>query len=72
MMKMSPLTIEVKLTKIGNSLRITIPKDVLRALNWKEGDKLEIGLNDSVMIVKKATGKTRYGSDSPGRRSNGP
>lgn len=58
MMKM-PLTIEVKLTKIGNSLRITVPKDVLRALNWKEGDMLEIGLNDSVMIVKKAAAKTR-------------
>jgi AbrB family looped-hinge helix DNA binding protein len=56
MMKM-PLTIEVKLTKIGNSLRITVPKDVLRALNWKEGDKLEIGLSDSVMIVKKATAR---------------
>ena len=58
MMKM-PLTIEVKLTKIGNSLRITVPKDVLRALNWKEGDKLEIGLNDSVMVVKKAAAKPR-------------
>lgn len=58
MMKM-PLTIEVKLTKIGNSLRITVPKDVLRALNWKEGDMLEIGLSDSVMIVKKAVAKPR-------------
>jgi len=52
MMKM-PLTIEVKLTKIGNSLRITVPKDVLRALSWKEGDMLEVGLTDSTMTVKK-------------------
>ena len=58
MLKM-PLTIEVKLTKIGNSLRITVPKDVLRALAWKVGDMLEIGLNDSVMIVKKAPAKPR-------------
>ncbi len=58
MMKM-PLTIEVKLTKIGNSLRITVPKDVLRALSWKEGDRLEIGLSDSAMIVKKAAVKPR-------------
>jgi len=50
-----PLTIEVKLTRIGNSLRITVPKDVLRALNWKEGDTLEVGLTDSTMTVKKAS-----------------
>lgn len=48
-----PLTIQVKLTKIGNSLRITVPKDALRALNWKEGDILEIGLDNHHMIVKK-------------------
>ena len=49
-----PLTIEVKLTKIGNSLRLTVPKDVIRALNWKEGDALEIGLTNSTMTVRKA------------------
>lgn len=48
-----PLTIQVKLTKIGNSLRITVPKDVARTLNWKEGDILEIGLDNHHMTVKK-------------------
>jgi putative addiction module antidote len=50
-----PLTIDVKLTKIGNSLRITVPKEVLKTLNWKAGDMLEVGLTDHSMIVKKAT-----------------
>jgi bifunctional DNA-binding transcriptional regulator/antitoxin component of YhaV-PrlF toxin-antitoxin module len=48
-----PLTIQVKLTKIGNSFRITVPIEVVRALSLLEGDMLEIGLTDSCMIVKK-------------------
>lgn len=47
-----PLTIEVKLTKIGNSLRITVPIEVVRALKWKEGDILEIGLDNNHMTVR--------------------
>jgi hypothetical protein len=48
-----PITILVKLTRIGNSLRLTVPKDVLRVLEWKEGDMLEVGTTDHVMTVKK-------------------
>jgi len=50
-----PLTIKVKLSKMGNSLRMTIPKPVLNALGWKEGDMLEIGITDSSMVVKKTS-----------------
>jgi len=35
-----PLTIPVKVVKIGNSLRMTIPKPVAKALGIKEGDVL--------------------------------
>jgi AbrB family looped-hinge helix DNA binding protein len=49
-----PLTIKVKLSKIGNSLRMTIPKPVIETLDWKEGDTLEIGVTGSSMTVKKA------------------
>jgi len=48
-----PLTIQVKLNRVGNSLKMTIPKEVARALNWKSGDILEIGLDNSHMTVKK-------------------
>jgi antitoxin component of MazEF toxin-antitoxin module len=44
-----PITILVKLTRIGNSLRLTVPKDVLRILEWKEGDMLEVGTADKLL-----------------------
>lgn len=49
-----PLTIRVKVAKMGNSLRMTIPVDVARAMDLKGGDFVEIGLTDGSMIVKKA------------------
>ena len=51
-----PLTIRVKLNRVGNSLKMTVPVEILRALNWKEGDLLELGLTDHHMTVSK-TGK---------------
>ena len=48
-----PLTISVKIVKIGNSLRMTIPKPVAQALELREGDILSVGITDSSMIVKK-------------------
>ena len=49
-----PLTIKVKIAKMGNSIRMTIPKPVLDALNWKDGDWVEVGIKEESMIVKKA------------------
>jgi len=49
-----PLTISVKVVKIWNSLRMTIPKPVSKALDINEGYTLEVGLTDGSMIVKKA------------------
>ena len=49
-----PLTIKVKLGKVGNSLRITIPKPVIETLKWKPGEVLEVGIIKDSMIVKKA------------------
>ena len=51
---MVALTIEVKIAKMGNSLRMTIPVPVARTLNLKDGDTVEIGVKDGAMIVKKA------------------
>ena len=48
------LTIPVKVVKIGNSLRITIPKPVAFKLKIEEGDTVEVGITDNTMIVKKA------------------
>ncbi len=33
---------KVKLRRVASSLVVTIPKDIAEALNWKEGDAIEI------------------------------
>jgi antitoxin component of MazEF toxin-antitoxin module len=48
-----PLTIQVKIVKVGNSLHMTIPKTIIRALNWEVEDTVEIGAEEDTMIVKK-------------------
>jgi len=46
----------VKLGKMGNSLRMTIPTEIAWALDLKPGDYVEVNVNDSEMIVSKAVG----------------
>ena len=44
----------VKLRKSGNSLVITIPKDILATLGWKAEDELFIQVQGKSLIVQKA------------------
>jgi putative addiction module antidote len=45
----------VKLRKQGNSLVITIPKEMIETLGWNEGNELYLEVQeDSSMNVKKA------------------
>ncbi|MBS7660225.1 AbrB/MazE/SpoVT family DNA-binding domain-containing protein [Candidatus Bathyarchaeota archaeon] len=39
--------------KSGDSFRITIPMEIVKALNIKEKDKLVIWLDDSRIIIEK-------------------
>ena len=39
-----------KLAKFGGSHRITIPKEIVDALNLKSGDTLKISLTDEAII----------------------
>lgn len=41
-----PFEPRVKLGKVGNSFRVTIPVEMIEDLGWKEGDTLRIGLED--------------------------
>jgi putative addiction module antidote len=50
-----PIPFKVKVVKIGNSLRMTIPKRITDYLKITEGDTLEIVVTDSTMTVKKVT-----------------
>ena len=42
-----------KLIKIGNRVGMTIPEHLLKGLNWKEGDIVEVGVDNGSMIVTK-------------------
>jgi putative addiction module antidote len=52
-----PTKFKVKLTKIGNSLRMTIPKPAIDGLGWNEGDTLNLTVTDHEITIRKATGK---------------
>ncbi|MDW8044589.1 MAG: AbrB/MazE/SpoVT family DNA-binding domain-containing protein, partial [Nitrososphaerota archaeon] len=36
----------MKLVKVGNSLRVTIPKEIVEALSLKEGDTLGVTITN--------------------------
>lgn len=44
---------EVKLGKVGNSFKMTIPKEVANYLRLKDGDTMAIKLTDHTMEVRK-------------------
>jgi putative addiction module antidote len=44
----------MKLSKVGNSLRLTIPKLVVEGLGLKEGDMLVLSVSDSEIKVRKS------------------
>ena len=48
-----PVPFKVKAVKIGNSIRMTIPKQIAEYLNINEGDSLEIIVQNNEMVVKK-------------------
>jgi AbrB family looped-hinge helix DNA binding protein len=44
----------VKLQKIGNSIRATIPRDVAEALGLKPGEEMLVDTVDDTVLLKKA------------------
>lgn len=52
-----PVEFEVSLVQVGNSLRVTIPKEVVRALGLKKGQKLGLVLTDSEIRLRAALRK---------------
>ncbi len=44
---------KVKLQKIGNSLRATIPKEVADELDLRQGQRLLIGAKDGKIVIRK-------------------
>ncbi len=43
----------VKLQKIGNSIRATIPKELVDTLSLKQGEDMIVALVDDTIVMKK-------------------
>ena len=56
-----PAEFRMKLTKIGNSLRITIPKPIVDGVGLKEGDVLVLTTTDSQIKISKAKERRKQG-----------
>ena len=48
-----PIPFKVKAVKIGNSIRMTIPKQIAEYLKINEGDTLEVMVQNREITVKK-------------------
>jgi len=43
-----------KLMRIGNSLRVAIPKEIVALLDLKPGDSIEFGSTNGDIVIRKA------------------
>jgi AbrB family looped-hinge helix DNA binding protein len=48
-----PIEFEIKVVAVSGSLRMTIPKEVARALSIEAGDTVLVGVNDHTMLVRR-------------------
>jgi putative addiction module antidote len=48
-----------KITQLGNSAAIVLPKDILALMNLSIGDEVELSLNDKTLLIKPLTEKAR-------------
>ena len=54
-----PIEFEVKVVEVGNSLRIAIPKEILRAVGVEKGDTLLMTTTDHQILIRKPDGSRR-------------
>ncbi len=55
-----PIEFEVKVVEVGNSLRVAIPKEILRAVGVEKGDTLLMTTTDhQILIRKRQDGRAR-------------
>lgn len=48
-----PVEFEMYVVQVGNSLRVTIPKEIVRAIGLKKGMKVGLSLTDSEIRLRK-------------------
>ena len=58
-----PVKFEIRAVKVGNSIRMTIPKEIASHLHVEPGDRLHVWVDDSRMIVAKCKEERRVEED---------
>ena len=48
-----PVKFKLSVMQVGNSLRITIPKEIAEHLQIKKGDTVQLWVDDTHIIVEK-------------------
>jgi AbrB family looped-hinge helix DNA binding protein len=48
-----PIEFEVKVVEVGNSFRVAIPREIMKALRIQKGDTLLMTTNDSEILLRK-------------------
>jgi len=56
-----PIELKVKVGRVGNSLKITIPRVITAKLEIREGDTLGVQLMDGEILIRKVTEEVRKG-----------
>ena len=56
MVMQMPIKFEVSVMQVGNSLRITVPKEVARHLQLKKGDRLIMYSDNAHVVLEKKEG----------------
>ena len=50
-----PIEFKIKVVKIGNSLRITIPKEIVESMKLRAGDTVGVSLSNNEIVVRRIT-----------------
>lgn len=48
-----PVKFKIKVVQVGNSLKVTIPKEIVEHVHLKKGDTIEMWADDSHIIIEK-------------------
>jgi antitoxin component of MazEF toxin-antitoxin module len=60
-------TTTIKLQKIGNSIRATIPKEIVEGLSLHQGDDMVLGIVDRSILLKKKGKNANRGKENLSR-----
>jgi AbrB family looped-hinge helix DNA binding protein len=50
---------KMKIVKVGNSLRVTIPKEIVEAVRLRAGDSVNISLEGNQIVIGKIAGRNQ-------------